>query len=78
MGELQSYMMRIAIVEIIGHLIRELACSEDLTSDAHQTQKQLNGLYDLLIERFSTFPPTSAPKPLMCSAGCVTCLSNNG
>ncbi|KAH9955051.1 non-SMC mitotic condensation complex subunit 1 [Lactifluus volemus] len=24
---------------------------EDLTSDAHQTQKQLNGLYDLLLER---------------------------
>ena len=47
----QSYPMRIAIVEIIGHLIRELACSEDLTSDAHQTQKQLNGLYDLLIRR---------------------------
>jgi len=43
--------MRLAIVEIIGHLIRELACSEDLTSDAHQTQKQLNGLYDLLLER---------------------------
>jgi condensin complex subunit 1 len=40
-----------AIVEIIGYLIRELACSEDLTSDAHQTQKQLNGLYDLLLER---------------------------
>ena len=51
-GEIaQSYPMRIAIVEIIGHLIRELACSEDLTSDAHQTQKQLNGLYDLLLER---------------------------
>ncbi|KAH9953728.1 hypothetical protein BGW80DRAFT_1513676 [Lactifluus volemus] len=31
-------------------LIRELTCSEDLTSDAHQTQKQLNGLYDLLLE----------------------------
>ena len=43
--------MRMAIVEIIGHLIRELACSEDLASDAHQTQKQLNGLYDLLLER---------------------------
>ena len=43
--------MRMAIVEIIGCLIRELACSEDLTSDAHQTQKQLNGLYDLLLER---------------------------
>ncbi|KAH9968475.1 non-SMC mitotic condensation complex subunit 1 [Lactifluus volemus] len=27
------------------------ACSEDLTSDAHQTQKQLNDLYDLLLER---------------------------
>ncbi|KAI0000131.1 non-SMC mitotic condensation complex subunit 1-domain-containing protein [Russula compacta] len=47
----ESYPMRMAIVEIIGHLIRELACSEDLTSDAHQTQKQLNGLYDLLLER---------------------------
>ena len=47
----QSYPMRMAIVEIIGHLIRELACSEDLTSDTHQTQKQLNGLYDLLLER---------------------------
>jgi condensin complex subunit 1 len=47
----QSYPMRIAIVEIIGLLIRELACSEDLTSDTHQTQKQLNGLYDLLLER---------------------------
>ncbi|KAH9998700.1 non-SMC mitotic condensation complex subunit 1-domain-containing protein [Russula vinacea] len=47
----ESYPMRMAIVEIIGHLIRELACSEDLTSDAHQTQKQLNRLYDLLIER---------------------------
>jgi condensin complex subunit 1 len=51
MGKSQSYPMRIAIVEIIGHLIHELACSEDLTSDAHQTQKQLNGLYDLLLER---------------------------
>ncbi|KAN0127117.1 non-SMC mitotic condensation complex subunit 1 domain containing protein [Lactarius tabidus] len=47
----ESYPMRMAIVEIIGHLIRELACSEDLTSDTHQTQKQLNGLYDLLLER---------------------------
>jgi condensin complex subunit 1 len=51
MGKSQSYPMRIAIVEIIGCLIRELACSEDLTSDTHQTEKQLNGLYDLLLER---------------------------
>src|SRR6266852_6769987 len=47
----QSYPMRIAIVEIIGHLIRELACSEDLTNDAHQTQNQLNKFYDLLLRR---------------------------
>ncbi|KAF8493475.1 non-SMC mitotic condensation complex subunit 1-domain-containing protein [Russula emetica] len=47
----ESYPMRIAIVEVIGHLIRELACSEDLTSDAHQIQKQLNEFYDLLLRR---------------------------
>jgi condensin complex subunit 1 len=47
--------MRMAIVEIIGCLIRELACSEDLTSDTHQTQKQLNGLYDLLLKRTLDF-----------------------
>ncbi|KAH9982965.1 hypothetical protein BGW80DRAFT_1441454 [Lactifluus volemus] len=47
----RSYPMRMGIVETIGCLIRELACSEDLTSDAHQTQKQLNGLYDLLLQR---------------------------
>lgn len=40
-----------AIVEVIGCLIRELALSPDLTTDEHQTQKQLNGLYDLLLER---------------------------
>ncbi|KAH9976338.1 non-SMC mitotic condensation complex subunit 1 [Lactifluus volemus] len=50
----QSYLMRIAIVEIIACLI---ACSENLTSDAQQTQKQLNGLYDLHLE-LSTFRPT--------------------
>ncbi|KAH9953157.1 hypothetical protein BGW80DRAFT_1468845 [Lactifluus volemus] len=35
---------------VLSHRLshRELACSEDLTSDAHQT---LNGLYDLLLER---------------------------
>ena len=43
--------MRMAIVEIIGHLIRELASSPDIMADAHQTQKQLNGFYNLLLER---------------------------
>ncbi|KAI0941851.1 hypothetical protein AcV7_002423 [Taiwanofungus camphoratus] len=47
----ESYPMRMAIVEVIGCLIRELALSPDLTTDEHQTQKQLNGLYDLLLER---------------------------
>ncbi|KAI0063924.1 hypothetical protein BV25DRAFT_1906937 [Artomyces pyxidatus] len=47
----ESYPMRMAMVEIIGVLIRELAVSDDLGTDAQQTQKQVNGLYDLLLER---------------------------
>jgi condensin complex subunit 1 len=43
--------MRIAIVEVMGSLIRELALSTDLTADAQTTQKQIRGLYDLLLER---------------------------
>lgn len=41
--------MRIAIVEVIGQLIREIATSEEV--DASQAKKQLNGLYELLLER---------------------------
>lgn len=40
-----------ALVEIIGCLIRELAESPDLATDPQQLQRQLNGLYDLLLER---------------------------
>ncbi|EMD38787.1 hypothetical protein CERSUDRAFT_133306 [Gelatoporia subvermispora B] len=47
----ESYPMRMALVEVIGCLVRELAISSDLTTDAQQIQKQLNGLYDLLLER---------------------------
>ncbi|OCH87806.1 hypothetical protein OBBRIDRAFT_889536 [Obba rivulosa] len=47
----ESYPMRMALVEVIGCIIRELAISSDLTTDAQQVQKQLNGLYDLLLER---------------------------
>jgi condensin complex subunit 1 len=43
--------MRIAIVEVMGSLIRELADSTDLAADPTTTQKQINGLYDLLLER---------------------------
>lgn len=43
--------MRMAIVEVIGSLIRELATSEDMTNDSNQTYKQLDGLFELLISR---------------------------
>lgn len=43
--------MRMALVEVIGHLIREIAVSDDLNMDQQQSKKQLNGLYDLLLER---------------------------
>lgn len=44
--------MRVAIVEVIGHLISELAgAGEDDGQDRKQVQKQINGLYDLLLER---------------------------
>lgn len=44
--------MRIAIVEVIGHIIQELARGMDSAeTDAKQTQKQINGLFDLLHER---------------------------
>ncbi|TFK48960.1 hypothetical protein OE88DRAFT_1727293 [Heliocybe sulcata] len=47
----ESYPMRMAMVEIIGLLIRELAASEDLSTDTSQAQKQIHGLYDLLLDR---------------------------
>ena len=43
--------MRMALVEVIGHLVREIAVSADLNLDQQKSQKQLNGLYDLLLER---------------------------
>lgn len=43
--------MRMAIIEILGHLIRDLANSTDMVSDATQVQKQINSFYDILLER---------------------------
>lgn len=44
--------MRIAIVEILGYLIAELVEAEaEDGADKGQTQKQINGLFDLLLER---------------------------
>lgn len=41
-----------ALVEVIGCLIRELALTSDLeNTDAAQVQKQLTGFYDLLLSR---------------------------
>lgn len=48
---LQAYPMRIAIVEVIGHIIQELARNLDSDTNSKQTQKQINGLFDLLHER---------------------------
>jgi condensin complex subunit 1 len=47
----KSYPMRMAIIEIIGHLIRDLSNSTDLANDAQQVQKQINSFYDILLER---------------------------
>ena len=45
--------MRMALVEVIGHIIRELAATldDEEAQRKAQTLKQLNGLYDLLLER---------------------------
>ena len=45
----KSYPMRMALVEVIGYLIREMAMSADM--DQKQSEKQLKGLYELLLER---------------------------
>ncbi|KAF7330363.1 Condensin complex subunit 1 [Mycena venus] len=54
LGQLDSeaYPMRIGIVEVIGAIIQDLAdgAEEDESSDGPQ-KKQINGLYDLLLER---------------------------
>ncbi|KAJ6577303.1 non-SMC mitotic condensation complex subunit 1-domain-containing protein [Mycena capillaripes] len=47
----ESYPMRIGVVEVIGAIIQDLAdADEDESSDGPQ-KKQINGLYDLLLER---------------------------
>ena len=44
--------MRMAVVEVIGCLIRELAAgSPEASNDDSQMRKQLEGLFELLIER---------------------------
>lgn len=43
--------MRIAIVDVIGHLIRDLVNSADLGSDDQSVQKQVEVFFDILNER---------------------------
>jgi len=43
--------MRQAIIEVIGSLITDLANAETEQADAKQTQKQIGGLFNLLLER---------------------------
>ncbi|EJF55739.1 hypothetical protein DICSQDRAFT_184215 [Dichomitus squalens LYAD-421 SS1] len=50
----ESYPMRMALVEVIGSIIHELAETPEDESDSSSKSKhlkQINGLYDLLIER---------------------------
>ncbi|KAL5523043.1 CND1 [Sanghuangporus sanghuang] len=46
----ESYPMRMALVEIIGCLIREIAMLED--EDQESREKKLNNLFELLMERY--------------------------
>ncbi|KAI1792515.1 non-SMC mitotic condensation complex subunit 1-domain-containing protein [Ganoderma leucocontextum] len=50
----EAYPMRLALVEILGSIIHELSEAPDDASDGSQKAKhlkQINGLYDLLLER---------------------------
>jgi condensin complex subunit 1 len=40
------------MVEVLGHLIREVAMSDDTNGEPEAREKRLNNLFDLLIERF--------------------------
>ncbi|KAJ3569809.1 hypothetical protein NP233_g4807 [Leucocoprinus birnbaumii] len=46
-----AYPMRIAMVEVLGYIIRELAGTSEDNADQKQVQKQMAGLFDLLHER---------------------------
>ncbi|KAJ7183082.1 non-SMC mitotic condensation complex subunit 1 [Mycena filopes] len=53
LGQLDSeaYPMRIGVVEVIGAIIQDLADAEEDDSSDGPQKKQINGLYDLLLER---------------------------
>ncbi|KAJ6465485.1 non-SMC mitotic condensation complex subunit 1-domain-containing protein [Mycena vulgaris] len=53
LGQLDSeaYPMRIGIVEVIAAIIQDLAESDDDDESDGSQKKQINGLYDLLLER---------------------------
>lgn len=44
--------MRMALVEIIGMLIREIATSEEGEQEQEAREKKISGLFELLTERF--------------------------
>ena len=48
----QAYPMRMAMVEVLGHLIREVAVSDDTNGEPEAREKRLNSLFDLLTDRF--------------------------
>lgn len=44
--------MRVALVEIIGVLIKEISSEEDEAEGRDNRERKINGLFELLLERF--------------------------
>ncbi|KAG8973254.1 Condensin complex subunit [Tulasnella sp. 425] len=47
----ESYPMRMAIIEIVGALIKDIAMEEETQVDAQKKENRINALFDLLFER---------------------------
>ncbi|GJJ15002.1 hypothetical protein Clacol_009273 [Clathrus columnatus] len=48
----ESYPMRMALVEIVGMLIREIAMSDEGEQEQEAREKKISNLFELLMERF--------------------------
>ncbi|KDQ09126.1 hypothetical protein BOTBODRAFT_179302 [Botryobasidium botryosum FD-172 SS1] len=48
----EAYPMRVALVEIIGVLVKEISSEEDEVEGRDNRERKINGLFELLLERF--------------------------
>ena len=48
---MKSYPMRMAIIEIVGALIKDMATEEETQVDSDKKERHINALFDLLFER---------------------------